>query len=366
MKKIRSIDKVFLGLTLFLASLGLFVFTSASFGLFARKGFSLKDLLFDQVAFGLVLGIIAMFIVSRLPLALLRTYALHIFIGSVLLTLLVFVPHIGFAHGGAHRWLSIGPISFQPSELLKLGTVIYFASLLPLLKERIGELKYAIGVSVGILAVPAAVLLTEPDTGTFAVLLAAIVAMLLAGGMKLRHVALLFLLSVVLVGLLAFVKPYVKERLLTFFDSSRDPQGASYQIQKSLIAIGSGGVTGRGFGQSIQKFGSLPEPTGDSVFAVVGEEFGFVGGGAIIIFFLLFAIRGVQIAQRAPDMWSGLLAVGIVILIISQSFANIAAMLGLIPLTGVPLVFVSHGGSALLFAFIEIGIILNISKLSKK
>lgn len=365
MKKKRSIDKVFLGLSILLASLGLFVFTSASFGLFARKGFSLHDLLFDQVVLGLCLGVVAMFVVSRMPLHYLRTYALHIFVASILFTLLVFVPHIGFAHGGAHRWVSLGPISFQPSELLKLGTVIYFAALLPIFKDRIMILKYAVGISLGILVVPAAVLLAEPDTGTFAVLFAAIAAMLIAGGMKLRHFALLFLMSVILIAGLAFAKPYVMERLLTFFDSSRDPQGSSYQIQKALVAIGSGGIVGRGFGQSIQKFGSLPEPTGDSIFAVAGEEFGFIGGGAIIIIFLLFGIRGVQIARRAPDMWSGLLAIGIVILIVSQSFANIAAMLGLIPLTGVPLVFVSHGGSALLFAFVEIGILLNISKLSK-
>ncbi|MBI5401016.1 MAG: cell division protein FtsW [Candidatus Yonathbacteria bacterium] len=365
MKKVQSIDKVFLGLTLLLALGGLFVFTSASFGLFVRKGFSLYDLLFDQVVLGLVLGLIAMYGMSRAPLQLLRTYALPIFIGAILFTLLVFVPHIGFAYGGAHRWISFGPISFQPSELLKLGTVIYFAALLPVFKDHISTLKYAVGVSLGVLVVPAIILLAEPDTGTFAVLLFAVVAMLLAMGMKFRHFGLLFLLSVVLIAGLAFAKPYVMERLLTFFDSSRDPQGSSYQIQKSLVAIGSGGITGRGFGQSIQKFGSLPEPTGDSVFAVVGEEFGLIGGGAIILLFLLFGIRGLQIARKAPDMFESLLAVGIVILIVSQSFANIAAMLGLIPLTGVPLVFVSHGGSALLFAFVEIGILLNISKSSK-
>jgi cell division protein FtsW len=189
--------------------------------------------------------------------------------------------------------------------------------------------------------------------------------MLLVAGMKIRHLMLLLGLAIVLVAGLAVARPYVKERLLTFLDSSRDPQGASYQIQKSMLAIGSGGITGRGFGQSIQKFSSLPEPTGDSIFAVAAEEFGFLGACALIIIFLLFGIRGVEIARRSPDLFSGLLATGIVILIVSQSFANIAAMLGLIPLTGVPLVFVSHGGSALLFAFLEIGVLLNISKLSR-
>lgn len=366
MKKVRTFDKSFLGLTLLLASVGLFIFTSASFGLFFRKGFSLQDLLFGQIVLGLILGLVAMYIAYKMPLKLLREYSLHIFIGSAILTLLVFVPHVGLQQiKGAHRWINLWFTSFQPSEALKLGAVIYFAALLPLFKDRISTLKYSFITLAGVLVVPAIILLLEPDTGTLGVLAITLVGMLLAAGMKIRHFFLFFIIALALVAGLAVARPYVRERLLTFFDSSRDPQGSSYQIQKSLLAIGSGGITGRGFGQSIQKFGSLPEPTGDSIFAVAGEEFGFIGAGAIILLFLLFGVRGIKIAQRSPDMFSGLLAVGIVILVVSQSFANIAAMLGLIPLTGVPLVFVSHGGTALLFAFLEIGILLNISKLSR-
>ncbi|MEQ1665706.1 MAG: putative peptidoglycan glycosyltransferase FtsW [Bdellovibrionales bacterium] len=366
MKRIQSIDKIFLGIITALAFGGLFVFASASFGLFARKGFSIKDLLFDQVILGLGLGvIIAFFVTFKLQLKFLQKNALALYVGSMVVTLFVFVPWIGFAHGGAHRWIDLGFISFQPSEFLKLGTIIYVAALLPLFKDRIKDTKYALGLAGGVLFFPAVILLLEPDTGTLAVLFAAVIAMFLAAGMKIRHFVALFLLSVFFVGILAMVKPYVKERVLTFLDPSRDPQGASYQIQKSLLAIGSGGVTGRGFGQSIQKFSSLPEPTGDSIFAVVGEEFGFIGGSIIIVLFLLFGVRGIQIADRAPTMFESLLGVGIVILIVSQSFANIAAMLGLIPLTGVPLVFVSHGGTAILFAFLEIGILLNISKFTR-
>lgn len=366
MKRAQSVDKIFLGITALLALVGLFVFTSASFGLFARKGFSLRDLLFDQVVLGLFLGIIVATVVTlRLPIKFLQTNALYFFVGSIIISLLVFVPGVGLEHGGARRWVDLGIISFQPSEILKLGTIIYFAALLPLFRERISTLKYAIGVTAGILFFPAVILLLEPDTGTLAVLFMAIIAMMLAAGMKVRHFVLIIAISILAVGVLAMVRPYVGERVLTYLDPSRDPQGASYQIQKSLLAIGSGGITGRGFGQSIQKFGSLPEPTGDSIFAVVGEEFGFIGGATIVILYLLFGVRGIQIARRAPDMFESLLVVGIVILIVSQSFANIAAMLGLIPLTGVPLVFVSHGGTALLFAFLEVGILLNISKLSK-
>ncbi len=363
MRKNQTVDRVFLGITTLLVLVGLFVFTSASFGLVARKGFSLTSLLFDQMILGFLIGIVsAIYIAIRFNLKFLQKNALYIFLGSVVATLLVFVPGIGLEHGGASRWIDLGFASFQPSELLKLGTIIYLAALLAVIKDRIYSLKTALMISGGILLLPAVVLLAEPDTGTFAVLLTAVLAMMLSAGMRLRHFILILVISILAIGVLAVARPYVGERILTFIDPSRDPQGASYQIQKSLLAIGSGGITGRGFGQSIQKFSSLPEPTGDSIFAVVGEEFGFIGGVVIIILFLLFGVRGIQIARRAPNMFESLLAVGIVILIVSQSFANIAAMLGLIPLTGVPLVFVSHGGSAILFAFIGVGILLNISK----
>ncbi len=355
-------DKILTGIAALLVVTGVFVFTSASLGLFVRKGFSFWDLLFDQIALGLVLGLIALVIAFKIPIKMWRKYALYLFIAGIAVTLLVFVPGIGLEHGGAKRWVSLGTFSFQPSEALKLGTVIYLAAILALLKDRVKSLKYALGVTAGVLAIPALIFYFQPDTGTFAVLFAAVCAMLIASGAKLRHFLLLFIIAVLAVGALAATRPYVKERVLTFLDASRDPQGAGYHIQKSLTAIGSGGITGRGFGQSIQKFGSLPEPTGDSIFAVIGEEFGFIGGATIILLFLFFGIRGLKISKRAPDSFSGLLAVGIVILIVSQSFANIAAMLGLIPLTGVPLVFISHGGTALLFAFLEIGILLNISK----
>ncbi len=363
MKNIK-IDKVFLAITTLLILTGLFVFTSASFGLISRKGFSLQDIFFDQVVMGVFLGIAVLFLAIKLPLKKLSTYALHFFIGAIILNLLVFAPIIGFEYNGASRWLNLGFISIQPSEFLKLATVIYFATLLPLFKDRIKTVRYSVGLAIVVLAVPAGILFAQKDTGTFMVIFFAVSAMLVAGGAKLRHFFLIILVSVIAIGVLAMVRPHVKDRILTFFDSSRDPQGSGYQIQKSLTTIGSGGITGRGFGQSIQKFGSLPEPTGDSIFAVVGEEFGFVGASAIILMFLLLGIRGLHIARKAPDMFGGLLAVGIVILILSQSFANIAAMLGLIPLTGVPLVFISHGGTALFFAFLEIGILLNISKVS--
>lgn len=366
--KEKKIDKVFLILSTLLVLSGLFIFTSASFGLIFRKGLSFSEVFFDQFVLGFLLGLVFLYLAYRIPLEYIKKYALHIFLGALFLMLLVFVPGVGVESGGARRWIYIGSISFQPAEALKLATVIYLAALLPLFKDRITNIKYAYGILGGVIALPAIILLAQPNTSTLAILFVAVCAMLLAAGMKIRHFIILALIGVLVLSVIAMVRPYVKERVLTFFDPARDPQGASYQIQKSLIAIGSGEITGRGFGQSIQKFGSLPEPTGDSIYAVMAEEFGFIGGTGIIVLFFLFAIRGLQIAKRAEDSFSGLLAVGIVILIVTQSFINIAAMLALIPLTGVPLVFVSHGGTALLFALMQVGLLLNISKIvdSKK
>jgi len=157
-------------------------------------------------------------------------------------------------------------------------------------------------------------------------------------------------------------REYVLDRIKTFMNPSLDPQGASYQIKQSLLAIGAGEVFGRGFGQSVQKLGKLPEPISDSIFSVFAEEFGFVGSLALIVAFLIFALRGLWIAARAPDLFGGLVATGIVSLIIIQSFMNIAAMLGLFPLSGLPLPFVSHGGSALLIALGMVGLLMSVSR----
>lgn len=166
--------------------------------------------------------------------------------------------------------------------------------------------------------------------------------------------------------MLAFVRPYVMERIKTFINPSSDPRGSSYQLQQSLIAIGSGGAFGRGLGQSVQKFNYLPEPQGDSIFAVIGEEFGFLGTTLLLTLYVFFAIRGFKIALRAPDTFSRYLVVGLVTLLTAQSFLNIASLVGLFPLTGVPLVFISHGGTALMVALGAVGIILNVSRYTKK
>ncbi len=192
------------------------------------------------------------------------------------------------------------------------------------------------------------------------------VAMLFAAGGKLRHLLLLALIAAAALGVAAYERPYLAQRFVTFiYQGANDPQGAGWQVQQSLIAVGSGGLTGRGFGQSVEKFSYLPEPIGDSVFAVAAEEFGFVGSVALIGLYAAFAILGLRIAARAPDPFGGLVVVGLVTLIVIQSFNNIASVLGLIPLSGLPLIFVSHGGTALAISLAEVGVILSVSRRMK-
>jgi cell division protein FtsW len=209
-------------------------------------------------------------------------------------------------------------------------------------------------------------MLLQPDTDTFMIMGLAATAMFITAGGRWLHVFGIGLIGVLLIITLIFTRPYIKDRIMIFLNPALDPQGAGYQIKQSLIAVGSGGVGGRGFGQSIQKFEYLPEPIGDSIFAVYAEEFGFAGGAVLVALFTGFSLRGYKIATRAADLFGILLVVGIMTLIVSQAFLNIAAMVALMPLSGLPLPFISKGGTAMLAMLGAIGIVLNVSKYQKK
>ncbi len=367
MRTLLKVDRQFLLIVALLTCIGFFIFLSASMGLLAQKtGAQFNSVVFTQVVLGLFGGIIAMFITASIPYTFWRKYSFYLFIIAIILTLLVFVPGISFAHGGARRWLQLGPVNVQTSELLKIGFIIYFSAWLSGVWRKLGSFKFGLipfGILIGLIG---AILLAQPDTGTFLVIFISGIAMYITAGARWRDILLMVLVSSLVLLLIAFVRPYIMQRLLTFTHPGSDPLSSGYQIQQSLIAIGSGGVFGRGFGQSIQKFNYLPEAICDSIFAVMGEEFGFVGGVVLICLFVWLVKRGLAIAIRAPDTFSRLLVLGIVILIITQSFTNIGAMLAVLPLTGIPLLFVSHGGTALFMVLAEVGIILNISKHMKK
>ena len=275
------------------------------------------------------------------------------------------MPGLGTEFGNAQRWIDLGVITFQPAEMLKIGFIIYFAAWLTNVKDKVHTIGHGIIPFIILLSITGAILLSQPDTGTFLVIFTAGLAMFIAAGARWRDIFALAGIAGAGLAALAYIQPYIKDRILTFINPASDALGAGWQIKQSLIAIGSGEIFGRGFGQSVQKFQYLPEPVGDSIFAVAAEEFGFIGSAIIVTLFLFLAFRGLKIAGKAPDNFGGLVVVGIVILIVSQSFINIGSMLGVMPLTGLPLLFISPGGSALLFALAEIGIVLNISKFRK-
>lgn len=360
----KTIDRPLLIILTILILSGFFIFSSASLGLLARDGARLSSVVFNQIVFGIVGGIIALTITANIHYRFWRKYAFYIMGIGLTLTVLVFTP-LGFAHGGAKRWLVIGHISFQPTEFLKFAFIIYMATWLSGMQKHIQTISKGILPFGGIIAIVGAIMLAQPDTDTFAIMTGSAVAMFITAGGRWRDVLLTGVIGLVLFAGLAIERPYIMNRLNSYLDSSLDQQGQGWQVKQSLIAIGSGGFVGRGFGQSIQKFEYLPEPTTDSIFAVLGEEFGFLGTTFLIVLFSLFTLRGFRIAVDSPDLFGMLLVVGFVMIIVLQAFLNIAAMLALAPLSGLPLPFISHGGTALLSTLASVGIILNVSKYRK-
>ena len=361
----NSIDYVFLTITAVVVVAGIFAFFSASLGVLARSQSEFYSILTSQIVLGLIGGAIALAVAVRIPYTFWKKYATAFLAGGIVLTALVFVPHLGFTHGGARRWIAVFGVSFQPVEFLKIAFIIYIAAWLSWAKKKVESPLYGILPLLVVLGIIAGVLVFQPDTKSLILMCATGLCMLFLSGTPLKHLLLLGGGSVALFLIVAFNTPYLSQRVHTFLHPANDPNGSSYQLQQGLIAIGSGEVTGRGFGQSIQKFSYLPEPQGDSIFAVIGEEFGFIGTVAVVLMYILFAMRGLWIARRAPDAFSGLLAAGLVILITLQSFMNIASITGLFPLTGVPLVFMSQGGTSLMISLGAVGIILGISRYRK-
>lgn len=344
---------------------GFLIFLSASLGLLARDSVHFGSIAFKQVFFGLLPGLIGLYIFSRIDYMKWRKVSFWFFIFAVFLNLIIFIPGLGLHHGGAVRWLLIGSFSFQTSEVLKIAAVMYFAAWLSFVKDKATDFKKGFVPLIVMLGVTGILCLLQPDTDTYIVIATALVAMFVAAGGKWRHIGSLVLIGLLMLVVLAFTRPYVMARFTTFLHPDQASAGSGYQIQQSLIAIGSGGITGRGFGQSIQKFNYLPEPVGDSIFAVASEEFGMIGALILVGLYLFFALRTLKVASAAYHQFGTLLSVGIITFIIMQSFTNIGAMVAVLPLSGIPLLFVSQGGTALLFVLTESGILLNISRTAR-
>jgi len=365
-RKPKQWDSLFFWLTVTLVTFGFLIFISASLGLFAQGEVSFGSIAIRQFLLGIVAGFAFLWGVSHIPYTYWERFALPFFLLSLIVTTLVFVPGLGFTYNGATRWLDIFGVSFQPVELLKIGFVVIMAAWFSHAGDKVKTVLFGVIPLLIALGLVAGVLFAQPDTGSFLVIGLTAAAMFIAAGARWIHILGLGVLGAVGLSILVYIRPYLQDRLLTFINPAVDPLGAGYQIKQSLIAVGSGQWFGRGLGQSIQKFNYVPEPLGDSIFAVFAEEWGFVGAVILIGLFTALALRGYKIAVNCKDTFGKLLVVGLVTTIAAQSFVNIGALIGVLPLTGLPLIFISQGGSALLMALISVGIILNVSRYASK
>lgn len=305
-----------------------------------------------------VMGLVALVVLSRVDFHRLRPATGTLL--AVTFALLVAVLVLGTAVNGARRWLPLGFIDFQPSELAKLVLALWMAGLLARRPppQTLGELAKPIGLVVG---AACALILVEPDLGTAIAIAIMVSAVLVVSGTKIRLLASAATIGTAVVLLAIWLEPYRRERIFSFLDPWHDPQGAGFQSVQSMIALGSGGVFGVGLGESVQKIYYLPEASTDMIFAIVGEELGLIGAVGVIAAFVVFAYAGFNIALRCRDPFGKRLATGITALVCGQAAVNVSAVMGLAPLTGIPLPFVSYGGSSLVVGLAAVGILLNIA-----
>lgn len=285
----------------------------------------------------------------------------------MILLLLVFVPGIGRGAKGAYRWIGMGPIpQFQPSEIMKTAFVIYMAKYLTETRELIRNFKQGFLPPILLLGVVFALILAEPDLGTALAIGATTFVMLFVGGARIKHLIVLASMAIPGILVLIIIEPYRMRRLMSFWNPWASPLRDGFQIIQSLYALGSGGLFGVGLGQSRQKFFYLPEQHTDMIFAIIGEELGFIGAVTSLLLFALFAWRGYKVAVNAPDGFSSLVAAGLTSMITLQAALNIGVVTSSLPMTGIPLPFLSYGGSSLIFTLASIGILLNISRYSTR
>ncbi|MFM8535164.1 MAG: putative lipid II flippase FtsW [Acidimicrobiia bacterium] len=358
-RKLQSDKWLFLAiLTLICVSIVMVYSASA---LVALERFQQPYLFVTRQMMWAAVGIAVLSIVMRIDYRSYRNdklvWAMIAVVGLLLLAVLFRAPI-----NGTRRWFGIGGFGIQPSELAKLTAIIFTAMVLERRMQRINELSYSllpIGMIVGVFV---GLILLEPDFGTSVSLLAVVSVMIFAAGISYRYLIGAALVALPALYVILMQADYRRRRLLTFMDPWADPLGDGFQIIQSLIAVGTGGVFGKGLMQGVQKLFYLPEPHTDFIFAVISEETGFIGATLIVLCFCVIAWRGLRTAMRAPDSFGAFLALGITLMLVLQAFVNISVVLGLMPTKGIPLPLVSNGGSSMLMNLLAVGVLLNISQ----
>lgn len=355
-------DKVFLIYIAIITVFGLAALLSASgplgYNKFGDSYFFVKR----QILFGLLPGMVLLYFFLNINLAKWRKISWLVYGGAVFLLAMVFVPGVGAVINGARSWISVGAFSFQPSEIAKFAVIFFAAHLLTDKKRDLNDWQMGLLPVLTLLSPIVLMVLMQPDVGTLSIMLVILFFMLFEARVPKKYLFALGMAALCVFAFLVILKPYRLQRLTVFMHPELDPQGVGYQVNQAFLAIGSGGLWGRGVGQSVQKYQYLPEVNSDSIFAVVAEETGFFIATSVVVLIFLITMRGFKIAKEADNDFGRMLTVGMVVWLGWQSFLNIGAMVGVLPLTGVPLPFISHGGSALMSELAAVGLILNISK----
>lgn len=357
-----TLHNIFIFTVFLLTCLGLIMVASASgFQSQFSSGSSLS-FFSHQFFYGFMVGVAGFLVFCVIKPSLIKKFSVFfLFIAFVFLAL-VFVPGIGIEHGGSRRWIELFGLSFQPSEIGKLALIAYSASWLSSHKKEITSFRGGfLPFLVLSIPIPFAILI-EPNVSNFGISFLLIIILLFTARAKIYHIASLAFIILISVALALFIFPARLSRIKTFISPQTDIKGISYQINQSLIAIGSGGMWGKGLGESQSKKGLLPEPSGDTIFAVIAEELGFAGTGFVIFLYLLLALEGLIIAVRSKDQFSQYFVVGFVSLVTLQAFINISAVSGLLPFTGVTLPFISYGSTSLATLLASSGIVAKMAK----
>lgn len=347
---------------LIMVAFGLVVLSSAGLVESQNKFGSSYYFVFHQFLYGVLPGLAGLALFSWIDYKFWKKISLFLLFGSLLLMVLVFVPDIGRGLKGATRWINVGPFTVQPAEILKLSLIIYLAAWFSNREDKIRDWSYGAAPFFIVMAFIVLLLYLQPDIGTL------IIVMMIGGGLYFlsgrswKEIIIVGAIAVVLLAGFVFSADYRLNRIKAFMNPTEDRRGISYQINQALIAVGSGGLFGVGFQNSSQKQGFLPEVMNDSIFAIIAEELGYVGSAAVIVMFLVLSFMLTQIAKAAPDRFAVLLVMGVNVWVTSQAFVNIAAITGLIPLTGIPLPFISYGGTAIAVLLAGLGLVLNVAK----
>ncbi len=360
--KSNCLDKKFLVLLFSIIIFGLVILASASAPVGYAQFHDTYYFIRSQILFGLIPGLVVFYLCVKIKYDFWRKASLLIYFISLILLVMVFIPGVGLTINGAQSWIAFFGYTFQPSEFSKLAVIILLSAYLSDPDRDLNNWKEGL-VPVLLMIVPTIILIgLQPDIGTLSILALIIFIILFLSGVRRFYLAILGLIAIVSFVILLLIAPYRVQRFTTFLHPELDPKGVGYQINQSFLAVASGGWWGLGYGQSKQKYQYLPEVQADSIFAILAEEMGFIISVIFILSFIFLGLRGLKIAKGAPDKYGYLIVGGIISWFVWQAMLNMGAMVGILPLTGVPLPFVSHGGSALMVGIAAAGIVAGVSR----